>query len=152
VKPSELRAKVIVGRADWVDRMLKEIRALPLATYQSFLEDSRNVAAAESCLRRCLEALLDLGRHILAKGFGEAVSEYKEIARGLVQKDVLEKEEGKKLEKMAGYRNRMVHFYQEITEQELYQICCREVSDIETLLERMLKWVKDHPDMVDHSL
>jgi len=31
--------------------------------------DPRNVASAESYLRRGLEALLDLGRHLLAKGF-----------------------------------------------------------------------------------
>jgi hypothetical protein len=30
-------------------------------------------------LRRSLEALMDLGRHIVAKGFGRGVTEYREI-------------------------------------------------------------------------
>lgn len=34
------------------------------------------VAAGESFLRRALEVLLDLGRHVLAKGFGRVVPEY----------------------------------------------------------------------------
>jgi hypothetical protein len=38
------------------------------------------VGAAESYLRRAVEVLLDMGRHILAKEFALAVSEYKEIA------------------------------------------------------------------------
>ena len=35
---------------------------------------------ADSCLRRSLEALFDIGRHILAKGYARGVTEYKEIA------------------------------------------------------------------------
>ena len=50
--------------------MVSEIRALPLSDKEAFFSDRRDVWAAESCLRRALEALLDLGRHILAKGYG----------------------------------------------------------------------------------
>lgn len=33
---------------------------------------------------------------------------------------------------MAGYRNRMVHFYGEITEQEIYNIIQEELEDFRT--------------------
>jgi uncharacterized protein YutE (UPF0331/DUF86 family) len=84
--PSLLRAKIIAERSAWVKEMIFRIKTLPLETYQGFHSDPRNSAAAESYLRRGLEALLDLGRHLLAKGFGEGLSEYKEIARALVKK------------------------------------------------------------------
>lgn len=77
--PSRLRGKVITERSAWIRDMLGRIRALPLETFESFVGDSRNVASAESYLRRALEALPDLGRHILAKGFGLAVTEYREM-------------------------------------------------------------------------
>jgi uncharacterized protein YutE (UPF0331/DUF86 family) len=99
-----------------------------------------------------LEALFDLGRHVLAKGFGQAVSEYKEIARVLSQRGILKSEEVDQLMKIAGYRNRMVHFYQEISLQELYEICTKELVDIEMLLSALLRWVKDHPERVDQGL
>jgi hypothetical protein len=38
----------------------------------AFTADPRMVAAADSYLRRTLEAVLDPGRHILSKGFGRA--------------------------------------------------------------------------------
>jgi hypothetical protein len=53
--------------------MLHEIRALTLESKSVFMQDSRKIWAAESCLRRSLEALFDLGRHIAAKGFAEEV-------------------------------------------------------------------------------
>jgi len=59
---------------------MHNVRSLPLNSLEDFGEDPRTPAAAESYLRRCLEALLDLGRHILAKGFGRAAAEYKVIA------------------------------------------------------------------------
>jgi uncharacterized protein YutE (UPF0331/DUF86 family) len=89
MSPSQLRAKIVAERMAWINKMLANLRALPLDTYATFQSDPRNVAAAESYLRRALEALLDLGRHVLAKGFGQAVTEYKEVAMALVQTGVL---------------------------------------------------------------
>jgi len=103
---SQLRARVVAERAAWIKQMLARLRELPRDTYTGFRADPRNVAAAESYLRRALEALLDLGRHVLAKGFGQSVVEYKEIAQALLLVGVLDEEKGMLLREMAGYRNR----------------------------------------------
>ena len=81
--PGRLSKRVVSDRLSWVERMVQEMQALPLKDQEAFFADRRNIWAAESCLRRGLEALFDLGRHILAKGFGLGISEYKEIASGL---------------------------------------------------------------------
>jgi hypothetical protein len=67
--PSLISKRVVVDRLALIDEMLGEIRTLPLADRVVFFSDRRNIWTAESCLRRSLEALLDMGRHILAKGF-----------------------------------------------------------------------------------
>jgi uncharacterized protein YutE (UPF0331/DUF86 family) len=46
----------------------------------------------------------------------------------------------------------MVHYYQEISNQELYDVLTRELTDFENLLSLILKWVADHPDRVDQAL
>ena len=112
----------------------------------TFLADPRNIGAAESYLRRGLEALLDVGRHILAKGFGLAVSEYKEIGAALRRQGVLAEDEAKTLRMMAGYRNRLVHFYYEVTAEELYQICVHELSDVERISDAYRRWLNAHPE------
>ena len=150
--PSKLRAQVIAERVEWIHRMLAALRALPLTTYSSFVSDPRNVAAAESYLRRALEALLDLGRHVLAKGFGQGVSEYKEIAMALVECGVLDQEEGALLRKLAGYRNRLVHFYHEVSDRELYEICTEQLGDVEAILTAITEWIKAHPEKLDRTV
>ena len=75
MSPSKISRRVFLDRVAWVERMVDQVRQLPLLTMQSFTGDIRNVLSAESCLRRGLEALFDVGRHILARGFGAGVSE-----------------------------------------------------------------------------
>ena len=152
MSPSEISKRVVSDRLDWIDKILREISALPLASYEDFARDNRNVWAAESCLRRCLEALMDLGRHILAKGFASGVSEYKEIASGLMKSGVLNKPEGAKFRLLAGYRNRMVHFYHEISSRELYEICSSQLPDVSNLADVLRKWIKNNPAMIDETL
>lgn len=146
---SQVRAAVIADRVSWVRRMLEGLRSLPADSLDSFLSDSRTVAAAESYVRRGLEALLDLGRHVLAKGFGRAVVEYKDIPLQLREVGVLSEREAGLLRDMAGYRNRLVHFYSEVTPQELFHIRSSRLVDIEDVLSGLLRWLKAHPELID---
>ena len=95
---------------------------------------------------------MDLGRHIMAKGFGHGVSEYKEIASGLGEESVLNAGGSARFKTLAGYRNRMVHFYHEIFDRELFEICSSQLSDIMYVTEAIKTWVNDHPELIDGAL
>ena len=103
--PGKLSRRIVADRMAWIDMMLEEIHKLPMDNYDVFLQDSRNVYTAESCLRRSLEALLDMGCHILAKSFGLGVTKYKEIAKELHRQGVLDSDNAELLKVLAGYRN-----------------------------------------------
>ena len=144
--------RVLADRLDWVDRMLSDIQAIPLGSLEEFMADKRNFGAAESSLRRALEALLDMGRHVLAKVFAVAVTEYKAIADELEARNILETEAALRLRILAGYRNRMVHFYHEITPDELYDICSNELDDILIVRDSFSKWIKANPQYINTTI
>lgn len=150
--PTKIRAAVVAERISWVRKMIQSVEALPTDSYDEFVGDPRNVASAESYLRRGIEALLDLGRHILAKGFAVAVTEYKEIGTSLAKEGILSDEHGILLRQIAGYRNRMVHFYHEVSHEELYRLSTQNLKDIEDLLEALVHWLRDHPDKMDQQV
>lgn len=152
MSPSKVSRKVFLDRIAWVDRMLAEIRALPLSSRADFTADARNIWSAESCLRRALEALFDVGRHVLARGYGLGCSEYREIAAKLADRAVLSADESALLRVLAGYRNRLVHFYHEVSIDELYEICARELGDLEAIRVALVRWLSAHPEMVDETL
>lgn len=136
---SAVSRRAVVDRLALVGELLADIRSLPLHDREAFLSDRRNLWAAESCLRRCLEALLDVGRHILAKGFGIGVSEYKEIAVRLRESGALG-EEAELLRVLAGYHH-------EVTPSELFEICSGELSDVERVASSLGAWLAAHSDL-----
>ena len=150
--PGQLSTKVIAERVAWIRRMVASLRHLPGSSFATFQSDPRNSAAADSYLRRALEAVLDLGRHILAKGFGRGVSEYKDIAKVLVEVGVLDEPHGALLRDLAGYRNRLVHVYHDVSDLELYEIRTNRLGDIESLVEAILRWINAHPERRDREL
>ena len=150
--PTKIRAAVVAERISWVREMVHSVQTLPTTSYEEFIDDPRNTASAESYIRRGIEALLDLGRHILAKGFAIAVTEYKDIGTKLFEEGILSQDEGILFRQIAGYRNRMVHFYHEVTHEELYRLCTRHLEDVETLLEALTGWLRDNPDKMDRQI
>lgn len=150
--PQKISLRIVLDRLDWVQRMVAEIEQLPLSDRAAFLADNRNVWTAESCLRRGLEALLDTGRHILAKGFATGVTQYKEVAQQLGEKGVLNETDAQLLRILAGYRNRMVHFYHELSAEELFEICASQLSDLKQIVQAYQNWLKQHPQLLDDTL
>jgi len=149
---SKINEKTLLEKENTIRAMLDGIRALPLASLADFTADRRNQAAAESYLRRSLEALFDLGRHILAKGFGKGITEYKETALELMNRGLIGKTNAASMKILAGYRNRMVHFYNEISERELFDICTSQLSDIESVLMEINGWIKQNPEKINCAL
>jgi uncharacterized protein YutE (UPF0331/DUF86 family) len=150
--PKIISKRIVADRLDTVDYLLGEIRALPLRDLKTFLADRRNIWAAESCLRRSLEALFDTGRHILAKGYGLGISEYKEIASKLQEMGIFSKKETVLMQILASYRNRLVHFYHEVSAEEFHEVYAHRLGDLEVIVDAYRRWLKEHPDKIDSKL
>jgi len=148
MSPGDIDSKVVAQRVFWISQMTDALKDLRLEEKAAFFADRHKIAAAESYLRRALEALFDIGRHILAKRFAYPATEYKEIAKGLSENRVLVEKEAELMRKMAGYRNRMVHFYHEISPEELHEICLFHADEIKFLVEKLLQWTREHGDNI----
>jgi uncharacterized protein YutE (UPF0331/DUF86 family) len=148
MSPGQVHRVVVADKIAAVRRMLDGIRTLPLGALSDFTADPRMVAAGDSYLRRALEALLDLARHVLAKGFGRGPAEYAEVARQLGEVGVLSPELAATLGRMARYRNRLVHFYDEIGEGELFGIITADLGDFESVIAAVTAWMAANPDRV----
>ncbi len=141
----KLNIPMLTGRIDVIRTALSRLQELGSIPIEDFLKDYKNPASAETFLRHCLEAIFDIGRHILAKtGKARLTQEYKDIAKGLKESGVISQSLSERLIEMAGYRNRIVHFYHEITKEELYQILQTDLEDIRRFLEEIGKFIEGH--------
>jgi uncharacterized protein YutE (UPF0331/DUF86 family) len=112
-----LNKEVLRMRISYVEDSLKSLERFKGIPFKEFHSNPDNFRIVFYDLHRALEAIMDIGSHILSRIPGARPSSYEDITR------LLERH------KMAGYRNRMVHFYGEITEQEIYNIIQEELQD-----------------------
>ena len=136
--PGKIDLKIVRDRLQLVNQSLLDLRSLPQRDFAEFTSDRRNVLAADAALRRGLEALFDVTRHLLAKGFGVGSLEYRDVARragdhNLVPDPVLTEQ----FVAMAGYRNRLTHHYDEVTPRELFEIITGHLDDLESIAEAL---------------
>lgn len=140
---SNLNIKLIEDRLGFIIKSLAKLKKLSNLEKGDFLKDDIP-AVVESYLRRSLEAIFDIGRHVIAKTAGKGIVEYKEIAHKLGQREVITKEHAERLRLMAGYRNRLVHFYHEVTDKELYLILKNNLSDMEDFVKEIKTFIEKY--------
>lgn len=134
--------------ADKIRNFIVDIRknseALSTLAYLSleeFSSDYKNYGLAEHHLRRALEGILTVGTHILSR-LPSKTKDYQEIIVSLSEHNIIPKDFAEKNKKLAGYRNRLVHMYWEVSKEEMYNVIKEHIKDIEqfaTYFQEVLK-------------
>ena len=140
---SNLNIKLIEDRIGLINRSITRLQKLSSLREETFL-DGDTPAIAESYIRRSLEAIFDIGRHIIARTAGKGIVEYKEVANALGTAGVVTKDLAERLKLMAGYRNRLIHFYHEITNRELFLIVKNNLSYMENFVKEIKTFIEKY--------
>ena len=130
-----IRIELVNDRIDQIRSSVHRLEGLSRLQLDEFVSEPDNFAIAEHHLRRALESLLDIGRHILAKGgFGKPV-DYTDVIAGLGANGVIPMDFASGIRGMAGYRNRLVHAYAEVTSEEIYALLTTRLNDFRKFCE-----------------
>lgn len=139
---------VVMVRVSGIEGEIAELEKLahgPLDVFSS----GDGYKLAQYHLHRALEGVFHIASHILARVPGGQVTQYSEMARKLGEIGVVPKDFAQgKLVTMAKYRNRLVHFYAQITPEELYGILQKDLGDF-TIFLTGVKNLLAHPEQFD---
>jgi len=129
---------------------LREIASLPQEEFSDMQKDYFDVAKLR--LREALEGVFNIGAHILSRMEGGRTTAYKEIAKKLGEFGIVEKDfaDGA-LMRMAGYRNRLTHFYADVPAAEVYKVLHEHLGDFDAFLSA-IKRVLEHPEKFELSV
>ncbi len=137
-----INKELVYNRLDLINRSLARLKKMSALSREKFLEEPDNFAVAEHHLRRALESLFDIGRHIMAKqGLGHP-TDYRSVLLTLGREKIIPVEFAERIKGMAGYRNRLVHGYAEVTPEEMYQILQTRLSDFKEYCTYILKYLE----------
>ncbi len=140
-----IKSQSIIPRLDGIARdvlMLKRLGEMPAAEF----EKEENFVRAQFYLRRALEGVFHIDSHILSRIPGGRVTEYKAIAIKLGEVGILPTEYANGgLKAMAGYRNRLTHFYADVKPAELHRIIRDNLGDFD-IFTAAIKALLEHPE------
>lgn len=143
-----LEKDTILKRVEGIEGELKELATLSQQSLETF-SSGDGWKLAQFHLHRALEGVFNIGTHILSRIPGAQSTQYKEIAQKLGEYRILPKEfADNQLVSMAKYRNRLVHFYAQITKDELYTILQKDLDDFDIFLSAV-KHLLSHPELFD---
>lgn len=140
-----LQRESLQPRIDGIQKNLSELRRWAELSLPDFSKPEI-LDRVHHHLRLALEGVFNIASHILSRVPGARETEYKRIAKkcgeiGLV--DVAFANGA--LVDMAGYRNRLTHFYADIQPAELLEITQYHLDDVETFLAAV-KEMMQHPE------
>jgi uncharacterized protein YutE (UPF0331/DUF86 family) len=116
-----------------LDETLSILRKLRLYSYQEFMAEPERYGSAERFLQLAIEALLDMGSHLVASREMGTVTKYRDIPALLERHGYLTRSQRERWTKIIGFRNILVHDYLEIDRGIVYQILQESLGDIDEL-------------------
>lgn len=126
-----VRPEVIRKRLNKLDEYLSILYNLRKYSFDDFTSDPERYGSAERFLHLSIEAILDMGNHVIADlGLG-IVNWYSDIPAILEKNGYIDSDMGKELLQMIGFRNTLVHDYLEIDRRIVYDILQNHLKDIE---------------------
>lgn len=128
-----VRPEVIRKRLNKLDEYLSILHGLRKYSFSEFIEDPEHYGSAERFLQLAIEAISDLGNHVVADlGLG-VVNWYSDIPTILAENEYIDPELKDRWIQIIGFRNVLVHDYLDIDRKIVYEALQHRLDDLERL-------------------
>ncbi len=130
---------VILARVARIRESVARLVRLAALSEREFRADTDACALAERHLQVAIQALIDIGNHVVADLELGTPSEYREVFGLLATHKLIPRALATRLEKMAGLRNLLVHDYLRVDPSLVHRMLRKELADFERFIAAVLK-------------
>ena len=118
-----------------LERYLKKLKRIRDHTdLKKFLSDDDQQDIVERNFQLAVESVLDIGQHFIATSGWEVIDDYADIFTVLQKHKVISANLATRVEKMAGFRNILVHEYADLNHSRVFEILQNDLKDLEELV------------------
>ncbi len=118
------------------------LKDLGLMQKDVVIRDPHLIASAKYHLIVGIEAAIDLANHLIAKNRWRAPEDYADTFRIMEEHGLVDAEFSAQLQRMARFRNRLIHIYWDIDDETIYTLLQEDVHDIEEFLTEYLRFLR----------
>ena len=141
-----MKKEDVQNKLDIIPENLEKLEILRAMGYEKFIADFRNIDSALHRFQTSIQALVDIGGYIIASLGLRTPGTSGEVIDILVEHGLLNAEPRDRYISMIQFRNRIVHFYNNIDLKVLYQILQEELLDIRELYRTLILVIEEHLD------
>ena len=105
--------------------------------YQEIANDKLLIKGVKYSLQTAIEAIIDIAYHIAAKQYNQAPEDARNAFLILKKNGIIDDNDYNNFCRMVGFRNRMVHLYEDVSDERIYEFCTSNLSDFETFIEKI---------------
>jgi uncharacterized protein YutE (UPF0331/DUF86 family) len=116
-----------------LDDYLAVLKKSQKYSFEEFTADPERYGSTERFLHLAIEALIDMGNHVIADSELGVVNWYSDIPKIMAEKEFISSELGEKWIRMIGFRNTLVHEYIDIDRKIVYDVLQNNIQDLEDL-------------------
>ncbi len=128
-------AKKIKFLVSEIRQSTEQIRTYASVPEKDFWNDKRNILSVQHLLLRAMEASANICAHVAAKKLQKGVESPAECFELLGQQKLISEEVSRSLQKMARFRNTLIHRYWDVDEKRVYQYAKHDLKDFDAFLE-----------------
>ena len=139
-----MRRAHVQSKLEVIPGNIEKLELLRAKDYQEFRSDFRNVDSAFHRLQTSIQALIDIGSYIIAELGLRTPCSSAEVIEILTEAGFINLEDRDRHISMIQFRNRVVHFYNDIDVGVLYGILREEIDDIRVLYRTFLEIIEAH--------
>ena len=129
----------IENKIRYVKDNLEKLKELQQESKQDFLNDYLKYDTAKYNLQVSIEALIDIGNHIISRENFKFPDTNADTFKILKEENIISKNKLKAFIAMAKFRNMVVHLYDKIDEKEIYDILQNHLDDFEYFIQRIVE-------------
>lgn len=129
---------VITEKIGYIEENLKRLDSFRDIPEKTFLENHYYVGAAKYYIQTCVEAMLDINHHVIARQRYRAPGNYADSFRVLGEQGILPGSHLDVFYQMARFRNRIVHLYDQADDKEVYKILMGGPEDFRVFTKAIL--------------
>ena len=134
-------SNVVLARVTKIRECVAALRRYAWLDEESFMGNPEVSGNAERQLQVAIQAVIDIGNHVLADRDLGTAKDYKDIFHILSKDRIVSKSLGSRLASMTGLRNVLVHDYLEVDLKIVHRILRKDLADFERFIVAVLKLV-----------
>lgn len=133
---------LIAEKVNIIRSAVQRLKLLAQMPGEEFCGNEDFVDIAENRLRLAMEALFDLGHHLVVKAGTGVPSDYRSLIKLLTDSGIIPDGFARQIVGMSTYRKRLIHDNNKVVPEELYQLLKFRLSDFESFCQYGIDYLR----------